>query len=156
MKNKIVIFFLSFLMFACATTHQSKTIQTTKEKYDSIVYIEKVRIDTFRVSADTATIKISQIQWNDTVWKYIEKSDGRAKVVIQRVNDTVYISGYCDSIYKLFINIDKTAFKQQLQTDNNKTIIQTKKTNKLSRWIVIIGALMLIILLVIKIINPLK
>ncbi|MEN9459203.1 MAG: hypothetical protein RL135_1808 [Bacteroidota bacterium] len=133
MKNKLWIWIISLLLLSCATTKRNRTVSRSSIAYDSIVYKEIVRIDTFKISADSTKIILTPYMLKDTVWTYIEKTDGRSKLVIQRLRDTVYINAYCDSVIKLILNTEKTLFKQHSDAQINKETVTSKTSNSFAR-----------------------
>jgi hypothetical protein len=151
MKKVSAYIAIIILTVACATVKKSRKTTSEVTAKDSVIYVEKVHIDTFKIKADSTHIVLTPYSFKDTMWTYIEKTNGRAKVTIQRIRDTVYITGYCDSVIKLLLNTEKTVFTSH-SIEQKQTDISTKKTsNKAAKWIVATAAIFLILLLIIVI-----
>ncbi len=151
MKRSITYLIIIVLLTACASVKKNRKTTSQTVTRDSMIYVEKVRIDTFKVNADSTRIVLTPYFLKDTMWTYIEKTNGRSKVVVQRIRDTVFITGYCDSIVKLILNTEKTAFTSHYG-DNKQTDTSTKTvSHKTAVWIVVFLCIGLFLFIVISI-----
>lgn len=96
----------------------------------------------------------------DTVWNYVEKTSGRAKIIVRRINDTVYITGSCDSLYHLLVSKETQTSNNHTQASVAKTVDKSSSKNRTAILIVAIESIILILFIVLwilnKIYNPFK
>jgi len=151
MKRLLTYLTIMVLLTACASVKKNRKTTSQTVTKDSMIYVEKVRIDTFKVNADSTRIVLTPYFLRDTMWTYIEKTNGRSKVVVQRIRDTVFINGYCDSVVKLILNTEKTAFTTHYgdsnQTDTSAKIV----SHKTAVWIVVCLCIGLFVFIVLSI-----
>jgi hypothetical protein len=97
---------LILLLTSCRTSRSTSTTATETQQRDSIIYRERVRFDTLRVPYQAAAMSFPFQLLKDSMLNYMEKSNGRAKVIIQRVGDTIYAQAQCDSLEKIVAGKD--------------------------------------------------
>lgn len=144
----------------CATTRKTHSSELHTAVKDSVIYVERYHIDTFRVKADSVSMILSPVFMRDTVWKYIEQTTGRAKVSVMRVHDTLFITGSCDSIYHLLLNREVTSSTNHSQSKDQVVIDKSSSKYRTALLIVIVESILLVLAVaawvVNKIYNPIK
>ncbi len=127
MKYLIFIGALIALMIlnSCRTTKQYNNSDSYKS--DSLIYIEKIRIDTLRIKGDTI---VTRILCNEIKRQTIQS--GRAKVDIEPSLDGkgYLLTATCDSLEKLIISYEKQI--EKYKKDSNS--VEKGKVETLSYW----------------------
>ncbi len=121
---------------------------------DSIIYIERVQVDTIKFPSDTI-YKVFPLTTflHDTI---IEYRQGRASGSVQSKFQSLYITANCDSLERLVLS--KQTEIQRLSKTNKevKEVIKIKKEipriYKMSLWFTIIATLYVVGRIVFKII----
>jgi hypothetical protein len=138
-----------YALFSCRTAKSvasNSASNTTEQKGDSLIYIERMHIDTVKVAAESASLTIPFKLLKDSLINYMEKSNGRAQVIIQRKGDSILVQANCDSLMQLLISRDKELRKwQQYALDHKETKTTTTVYVKPPTWFVwllIIAALL--------------
>lgn len=125
MLRLIVMLSLITLIFS-GCKHSQKVSETAK---DSLVYIEKSRIDTLYIPLQSAEIGLTPALLRDTIWTYLERSEGRAKVQVVRLKDTVMVRAICDSVIHPVISTDRYRFQssEKVKAVDNSEKIKSRK-----------------------------
>lgn len=106
MRILAIILTLCSLTFVSCRTLKSKKSEfksevKTENKKDSVIVRETVRIDTVKFAQESANLAVPFSLLRDDLLNYMEKSNGRAKVIIQRVGDSIFVEAKCDSLERL-------------------------------------------------------
>lgn len=123
MKFLAAILFASLFLFSCRPLKSSTATHSTNErKVDSVVIKKTVKWNTLKIKADTAQVSIPFQLLRDSLLNYVEKSNGRAKVIIQRVGNEIVATANCDSLEKVLASIDyeKNQWKQLYFQESQK------------------------------------
>lgn len=150
---------LCVTLFSCRSSKEFVKETSKEVRKDTSAYKEKVKLDTLKVPRQTANLAIPFNVLRDSLWNEFEKSNGRAKVKIQLLHDTLYAEAVCDSLEKVIATKEKELYhyQQQLseqQTTSKQVIIQ------LPLWLrlILIGGLVLLVILaviqILKLFNP--
>lgn len=101
-------YLICLIFSSCVNSGKISTVSK-----DSLVYIEKSRIDTLYIPAGQAEITLSHQLIRDTVWNYLEKTEGRAKVQIIRQLDSIIVRAACDSIIHPVLSTEKISHQSR-------------------------------------------
>lgn len=141
MKLFLLIVSIGLILTGCNVKKHS--IQT--HVHDSIVFIEKIKIDTITVPSSIATAVIPLSNIKDTT--IINYSNGQARVKLVVKNNKINCEAYCDSLYKLSLN--KTITYKN--TSNKNTSVSNSKTCNILLYVaigVLVGYLSLGLILI--------
>jgi len=123
MKNLIFILIMCVCAVSCRTSRLT-TIesdrQTVKTSQDSSWVKETVKVDTFRVKADTVRLFLTHGMLSDTNLPVLEKHSGRATLTAKRTSGGIVLTASCDSLEALLLNKTVEAYHLRLQLDNEK------------------------------------
>lgn len=123
---KTLLFITTILLFAsCRTVKEKEVIHHIYN--DSISYVERVKIDTIKIKADTVSVFVD---CNDSKPKPQTKRSGRSSVLVEPSGSGYVIMAVCDSLQKIAISQQKEIFKL-------KTVIQEERHSKrveLTSW----------------------
>jgi hypothetical protein len=107
MKVLAALILCSVLLFSCRPAKSlTKDNARTESVKDSVINKVTVKLDTVRVKAETAQVAIPFELLRDSVLNYMEQSNGRAKVIIQRVGNNIVATAKCDSLEKIIASKD--------------------------------------------------
>lgn len=132
-------FLICLILSSCANSGKVSTVSK-----DSLIYIEKSRIDTLYIPAGQAEITLSPQLIRDTVWTYLEKTEGRAKVQIIRQLDSIIVRARCDSIIHPVLSTEKISH-QSRQTDSQ--VISARDKDRMWMLIALLMAFLIGILI---------
>lgn len=143
----VIVIMLAMLVavcFSCKPAKLTTTEKVSEKKGDSIVYKETVKFDTVRVKSESANISIPFYMLKDSLLNYMEKTNGRARVSIQRKGDTIYAEAHCDSLEKVIASKDKELNEwHRYAIEQNKT--KTEVIIRLPLWFkLLIGGIILL------------
>jgi len=128
------ILFISviILVIGCRTIKEKEVIHNIYN--DSIRYVEKVKIDTIKIKADTVALFID---CNDSKPKAQTKRSGRSSVLVEPSGSGYVIMAVCDSLQRLAISYQKEIFKLKTVTQKESQFKRVELTSWQSFWIVI-------------------
>lgn len=160
MKTASIIFFALcvLIMASCRTVKTTTSRTSTTTQTDTFTERETIKLDTLRAGADSANIAVPIAVFNDSGITYLEKSNGRATVKIQRIKDVIYASANCDSLEKIIATKEREI--QKLRTSTTKEVTTERKVitqNPLWLQLLLYGCAVFVLgLLIIKLITFLK
>jgi len=120
-------------MQSCGLVKNSTKQTTEVVRVDSIVFIETVKIDTFRVPADTITLTVPvTVLQRDTVIRF--RTD-RLKANLTVVNDHLNVECITDSLEHLIISKNKEIARYKANSFTQLTEVKKTKERPLFNWL---------------------
>lgn len=147
--NKILSYILPFLFISCSVSKQLTTTSSLQHK-DSIIYIEKVKVDTVIIPKSEAIATLPLQQLKDTIIINHSKGQATARLVIKQ--GKINCEAYCDSILKLNINREKETQKYTAITDKSTSFTKISKQCNRFLWFSV-GFITAILILALSIIG---
>lgn len=146
-SNIIILIATVLLLLGCRTVKEvsNNEVSATEHVSDSIVYIERVVVDTVQFPADTLRVQVPiELFSTDTVVVF---EQGRATTQIVYKDSAIYLTTTCDSLEALVLSTEKVVIKQQkkineLKQNNTETVV---KTPWFTSWWLPIGLLVLVL-----------
>lgn len=161
--TRLIYISLVLALLSCKS-HKQVTKQTVVSsiKKDSIVYIDRVKVDTVKIPAEVIEVQVPlEVFKTDTVLVY---NKGRVSTKLVSNNGVLNFNTRCDSLEKLVLSTEKILIKERKAKD--KLIEKSKSKEvivksvgwyyKASLFIVIAIICGVIIYLLIKYINPIS
>lgn len=118
--TKLLFISAILLLWSCKTLKEKQAIHHVYK--DSISYVERVKIDTIKIKADTVAFFID---CNDSMPKSQTKRSGRSSVLVEPSGSGYVIMAVCDSLERLVISYEKTlyALKTAHQKESQSKIL---------------------------------
>lgn len=125
------VYLLMLMLVGCNATRLTSSTQVSNVTKDSLVYVDRVIVDTVKIPADTLFVEVpAEVFKRDTVVVY---KNGRASTQIIYRNGKVTLNTRCDSLEKLVLSRDRQIYN--LHKSINKTSTETKeKVNQRVPW----------------------
>lgn len=159
MKNSFfIVVSIALLLFSCGSSKNvSHTKYSSKEKLDSISYVERVIVDTFTVPAETLEVKVPfEVLKVDTIMVF---KNGRVKTEIKYLNGNLELLSTVDSLNQLVLSKETLlqSFKDT-KIDEKESFVSKKVKGvgwfyKMSAWVSGILILALLIWIAIKLVK---
>jgi len=131
MRFFLIVCVVALLAVSCRTSRITSTEsdrQTVSIIKDTSWSKETVKVDTFRVSRDTASVVIPERMLADLSMPLQEKHSGRATVKVQRTPTGIIATASCDSLEHLLLQ--RTLETYRLQKELASERLQKSVTDK--------------------------
>lgn len=146
----------------CKTTKSTTSETLTRTVKDSLVYREKIKFDTVKISAQTASAAIPFKLLKDSLLTDFQKTVGRATVSYKYMHDTLYLEANCDSAEKVIANLNTELTNLKNQQSEHEKVKETVVSYpgifwiKLLCWLNVLLVIMAILFIISKIKSWLK
>lgn len=126
---------VTLAMTASCSRKVTEAVTSTTSQSDSVVYVETLRVDTFRLAGETITrtIELECDEQGQVMPVADVDREGRASVAVSTKGNTLTVTANCDSLEQLLVSKD-TRLSRMSELRDKLSHIKDTRINCTAKW----------------------